>query len=516
MIYNYYIRVNKIFYFIDLKQTGCDMGELSKLQNGSDVRGIAVYGVNGENVNLTMIEARKISAAFAAWLKRKRKKKEISVAIGKDTRISAEELMEGSIEGLNHENALVYNIGFASTPCMFSCIIDEELKCDGSIMLTADNQPYNKNGMKFFTKDGYISGEDMKEILDMAEKIDTNSLNIKARKIDFLSKYSNSMLEMIRKKTGEEKPFDNSKIIIDAGNGVGGFFANRVLLPLGADTFGSLYMDKNGMFPNHVPNPELESVIGGFKEAVLNKKAELGIIFDTDVDMAAIVDGNGVPINRNRLVALMSAIALEEYPGTTIVTDSVTSNGLKEFIEKKGGKHQRYRRGYKNVIDEAKRLNENGVCCALAIETSGHCAFRDNHFLDDGAYMAARILIKYAELKKQGKNISDVIRDLREPVESEEIRIEIKSDDYKQYGGKILEDFQTYILGFNGINPVQPNYDGVRAVFDDKNGNGWCMIRTSLNDPTLPVNIESDEKGGAVKIKQFVFDFLKKYRLLAL
>ncbi|KAG2381180.1 uncharacterized protein HKW66_Vig0254970 [Vigna angularis] len=111
------------------------------------------------------------------------------------------------------------------------------------------------------------------------------------------------------------------------------------------------------LFPNHIPNPEDKTAMKAITQAVLDNKADLGIIFDTDVDRSAAVDFTGREFNRNRLIALMAAIVLEEHPGTTIVTDSVTSDGLTTFIEKKlGGKHHRFKRGYKNVIDEAIRL----------------------------------------------------------------------------------------------------------------------------------------------------------------
>ena len=109
-------------------------------------------------------------------------------------------------------------------------------------------------------------------------------------------------------------------------------------------------------------------------QATLDNKGDLGIIFDTDVDRAAIVGPNGRPINKNALIALISTIILEEHPQTTIVTDSVTSNGLASFIKAKGGIHHRFKRGYKNVINEAIRLNEEGRESHLAIETSGHAA----------------------------------------------------------------------------------------------------------------------------------------------
>ena len=137
-------------------------------------------------------------------------------------------------------------------------------------------------------------------------------------------------------------PLDGLKIIVDAGNGAGGFFADKVLKKLGADTSGSQYLNPDGNFPNHIPNPENEEAMQSICEAVKRNKADLGIIFDTDVDRSAVVDKNGNPINRNSLIALISAVILKEHPGSTIVTDSITSDGLTKFIEKNlKGKHHR-------------------------------------------------------------------------------------------------------------------------------------------------------------------------------
>lgn len=96
------------------------------------------------------------------------------------------------------------------------------------------------------------------------------------------------------------------------------------------------------------------------REAVLESHADFGVIFDTDVDRAGAVLSNGEELNRNRLIALISAILLREHPGTAIVTDSITSTGLAEFIAAHGGVHRRFRRGYRNVINEALRLNAAG------------------------------------------------------------------------------------------------------------------------------------------------------------
>ena len=121
------------------------------------------------------------------------------------------------------------------------------------------------------------------------------------------------------------------RIVVDAGNGAGGFFA-ALLASLGADTTGSQFLDPNGLFPNHAPNPEDADAMAALSAAVVRSGADLGLIFDTDCDRGAVVGPDGQEINRNRLIAALAAIVLKECPGGTIVTDSVTSTGLAEFI----------------------------------------------------------------------------------------------------------------------------------------------------------------------------------------
>ena len=236
-------------------------------------------------------------------------------------------------------------------------------------------------------------------------------------------------------------------------------------------------------------------------KAVVESHADLGVIFDTDVDRSAIVDHKGEPINRNALIALIAAVILEEHPGSTVVTDSVTSDGLADYIKSKGGKHHRFRRGYRNVINEGKRLNEAGEECWLAIETSGHAALRENYFLDDGAYLAAKLIIHAAKLNKQGKQLQDIISTLKQPKESKEIRIKITQTDFKAYGQKVLEDMKTKFAEVPGWTLVEPNYEGVRVSCTNGNEEGWLLLRMSLHDPVMPLNIESNVEGGVAVIE---------------
>ena len=225
---------------------------------------------------------------------------------------------------------------------------------------------------------------------------------------------ANKIREGVNHPQHYETPLKGLKIILDAGNGAGGFYADKVLKPLGADTKGSQFLEPDGTFPNHIPNPENKEAMASICDAVIKNKADFGIIFDTDVDRGAAVDSEGHELNRNRLIALISSIVLKENPGSTIVTDSITSDGLTEFIEGElKGIHHRFKRGYKNVINESIRLNNEGQESHLAIETSGHGAIKENYFLDDGAYLITKLLIELAKLRQENKSLTDLIANLK-------------------------------------------------------------------------------------------------------
>ncbi|MDV3425780.1 MAG: phosphomannomutase/phosphoglucomutase, partial [Bacillota bacterium] len=373
--------------------------------------------------------------------------------------------------------------------------------------------------LKFFTEKGGLEKEDIIEVLKISENQHKGtSLTGRIESIDFISHYAEGLVDFMRKeinsKVDYNKPFTGLKIIADAGNGAGGFFVDKVLIPLGADTKGSQFLNPDGSFPNHIPNPENKDAMDSIREAVIKNKADLGIIFDTDVDRAAAVDKKGEELNRNNLIALISAIILEKSPKATIVTDSITSTGLREFIEKKGGIHHRFKRGYKNVINEAIRLNSLGQNTELAIETSGHAALKENYFLDDGAYLISKILIKAAQLKEEGKEIESLIEDLKAPLESVEFRMKINTENFRDYGNTIIKDLEEYSKERSDFNIEPNNYEGIRVSFNKENGDGWFLLRLSLHDPIIPLNIESDSKGGAKEIAEKLYNFLKKYELL--
>ncbi len=489
------------------------------LRNGTDVRGVASEGVAGEPVTLTEEGAKNIAAAFSLWLSRQVEGKKVTVAVGYDSRISAPALCKAVVEGVTEAGNDAVITGLSTTPSMFMLLKDEkaEVACNGSIMLTASHLPFHRNGLKFFSPNGGLESEDVKAILTAAATLpEWKCEKGEVKEYYYLDRYAETLVTKVRAATGEEAPLSGKKILIDAGNGAGGFFVEKVLIPLGANTEGSQFLEPDGTFPNHVPNPENKEAMRSVCEAVKAAKADFGIIFDTDVDRAGAVDKNGEEINRNRLIALISAILLEEKKGT-IVTDSVTSSGLSAFIAERGGKHHRFKRGYKNVINEALRLNREGEYAPLAIETSGHAALQENYFLDDGAYLVTRLLIALAKAAKEGKQLTDLIKTLPLPKQEIEVRLRfIDGCDFKRAGAAVLEDFEKYAKGLPFAVLPQENYEGCRVSFDEEHGKGWALLRMSLHEPILPINVESDLPYGGLKILKTLYYFLRKYPFLNL
>ncbi len=485
---------------------------LLRLKSGTDIRGVAIK-TETEEIELTDDVVEKICGAFVIWLRKRLSKSDLRIAVGNDSRISAGRIKAAAVKAFVSYGVRVYDCGLASTPSMFmTTVID--IKTDASLEITASHHPYQRNGLKFFTREGGLEGNEIKEILALAYSTELGNERGSVADYDFMSVYCAHLRDIIVKGADcGDRPLCGLKITVDAGNGVGGFFADKVLSPLGADTSGSRYLEPDGTFPNHIPNPENAEAIASARKMVINSKSDFGFIFDTDVDRMGCVYSSGEEINRNRLVALASVIALDGHEGGTVVTDSLTSDGLREFIEKKlGGRQLRFKRGYKNVIDKAVELNKNGIDSPLAIETSGHAALRENYFLDDGAYLAAKIVILLAKLRKNGKGISALISELKEPAESLEIRIPILTDDFKEYGETVIDSLSEYAAARDGWQIEKENYEGVRINVSG----GWFLLRLSVHDPILPLNIENDYAGICEEITAELKKFFSRFDKLNL
>lgn len=477
-------------------------------KSGTDIRGYGCVQTD-DPLYLSNEAVMRMAKGFIAWLREKTKTDDLTVAVGHDSRVSSERIDAAVTAALLEQGVRVKSCGMASTPAMFMTTV--MLSCDGAVQITASHHPMDKNGLKFFTKEGGLEGADIASILSLAAE---NAFVPAKRygtleRADFMKDYAALLRRQIVDGVGRgDRPLAGYKIAVDAGNGVGGFYARDVLAPLGADVSGSRFLEPDGTFPNHAANPEDKTAMRMAAEATVESGADLGVVFDTDVDRAGCVDADGTEINRNRLVALAAAIALESAPGGTIVTDSVTSDGLHDFILAHGGKHLRFKRGYKNVIDKMIELNAAGACCPLAMETSGHAAFRENYNLDDGAYLMTQIIIRMA---RQGReNLSAMLASLAVPKEEQEVRFRILTPDFRAAGEEFIRDWTAYAGAQAGYTAAPDNYEGIRFSTDENAGDGWILARLSVHDPVIVINAESDSEGGVRRMLETLYAFSKK------
>jgi len=501
------------------------MKDYFALQNGSDIRGVALEIPGGKPVNLDSAAVCDLTYGFATWLSKKTGKEigKLKFAIGRDSRVTGPEILKCAASTLMGLGADVIDCGLATTPSMFMATVYDETKVDGSIMITASHLPMERNGLKFFTIDGGLDKGDIKELVGYANEAPTLKMSsVKAKEFDLVSLYAKKTRELILKELNAkegDKPLTGLKIVVDAGNGASGFYAYGVLEALGANCEGSQFLEPDGTFPNHQPNPENEEAMKSICQAVKKANADLGIIFDTDGDRSSAVDEKGNEIARNRIVALAAVIASEGHPHTTIVTDSITSTQLGIFlIDELELKHLRFKRGYKNVINKGLELNKEGIDCQLAIETSGHAAMKENYFLDDGAYLATKIVTKCAKLKKEGKTISSLLSKLKDPLEAKEFRFNVNCENFADYAEDVLNTLKKNVEEgkFSGMSLELPNYEGVRVNLDKAHGDGWFLLRKSLHDPVMPLNIESNLSGGVEQILNQLKPFLNSYDKLSI
>lgn len=467
-----------------------------RLKSGTDILGRATPDADHAAL-LTPEAAERIGYAFALALARRQNTTPdaLTIAVGHDARESGPALCQAFIHGLTDADSDVLDCGLCATPAMVWAAVCGG--ADGAAMVTGSHHAWQLNGLRLVGRDGPLSGEEIEALLTEAERTAPTMRLVKKR--EMLNDYQENLRALVQKRldTDVQCPLLGLHVVVDASGGVGGYYA-RFLEGLGCEVSGSMGLVPDARRPGRTQafdNPEALSAIS---RAVTENTADAGVLIDVDGDRAVIVDDRGRIINSNRLIALISAILLEESPGATIVTDSVTSSGLKRFITEWGGVHYRFRRGYREVIREAERLNQEGIDCPLAIETSGHAAFRENHFLDDGVYLATRLLCEALVRKREGLTLGSLIDELSEPVESAEIRLGALIEDCREAAQSVIETILSHTLDDPGWHLAGDNREGVRILFDLEGGveNAWFQLRLSVHEPELVLNAESDVPGG--------------------
>ena len=465
-----------------------------KLRSGSEIR--------GPEQQLTDERAEKLGYAFACWLaeRRGRTPDALVLAVGRDPRPSSGRIKAALTRGITAADSDVLDCGLCAAPALFKAVQPDCGNADGALMVTASTADPTLNGLRFMTADGGLKGSDVDEILLWARDAEVPERLVARHDADGL--YYEGLRGAAARYLEDDalKPLLGMRVVVDARSSVGQGYVH-FLDALGVETEGSLHPLEGEA--GIAGSPDDPQTIDAVVRAVKTVRADMGVLFNADGSRAAIVDGEGRLIAQNRLIALVAAMLLDQAPGATIVTDSVTSSGLSAFIAEWGGIHYRFKRGYRSVIDEAIRLNAEGIDCPLAIETSGHAAFRDNGFVDDGIYLATRVICEALNRKREGQSVFSLIDDLKEPVESVEIRLPVlEAEDPSAASQEVVETLLSYTLDDPSWQIAQDNREGVRIIFnlDGDVNNAWFQLRMSVHDPVMVLNAESDVPGGVKRI----------------
>ena len=486
-----------------------DTAKWLKLRSGSEIR--------GPEQQLTDDRMEKVGYAFVTWLAERldTTPDALRLAVGRDGRPSGARIKAALTRGITAADSDVLDCGRCTAPALFMTAQDGPDRADGAVMVSAAAGATGFNGLKFITARGGLQGADVAEILKRAAATEVPERLV--TRLDASARYFERLRLAAAKYLEDDalKPLLGMRVIVDARGDAGADFA-RFLESLGAETEGSLRAE-DGAAVDRIPGPEDAEALRLVAQAVRENRADLGVILTADGDRAGIVDQNGRPVAQNRLIALVAAMLLDERPGMTIVTDSVTSSGLSAFIAEWGGVHYRFKRGYRNVIDEAARLNDEGIDCPLAIETSGHAAFRENGFLDDGMYLAMRVVCEALNRKREGQSLFALTDDLQEPVEDAEIRLPIlEFEDWtpEEEAQELVEVLLSHTLENPEWTPAPDSREGVRITFNLDGGvnNAWIQLRMSVHDPVMALNAESAVPGGVRRILTDLYGLIRDTR----
>ncbi len=434
-----------------------------------DVRGTYPDQINEEI-------AKKIGEAYIVFSKAK------TVVVGRDMRISSEGLAKNLIEGLTRQGAKVIDIGLISTPVIYYAV--NALHADGAIMVTASHNPKEYNGFKFTREEGIpISSETgLKEIKKIVEGEELPEAKTKGsiETKEMTEDYINFLLS-------KSDPIKRMKIVVDAGNGMGGKTLPVLFRKLNLEII-PLYFELDGSFPHHEANPLKPENLVDLQNKVKETNADLGVAFDGDADRVGFVTGKGEIISGDMITALLAEEMLKEHPGAKILYDLRSSWATKEAIEQAGGIPIMSKVGH--ALIKAHMRKEEAV---FAGELSSHYYFQDFFYCDSGVYA----LIKILELiTDSGKTLEELIKPLQKYFSSGEMNFETKDKE------KVMEAFKEKYKEAPKIFFL----DGVSVEYPD----WWFNVRPSGTEPLLRLKIEAKTKELLEEKKKELVEIIEK------
>ena len=403
------------------------------------------------------------------------------IAIGYDARESSPRYCEILAAGLNQSGCDAVLIGMVPTPVLYHAVYTSGV--DGGVMITGSHNPPDHNGFKICLGKAALFGSQIQEIKHIALKAETRAvasvpLTGTIESLNVLQEYIADVISRVD--LGPRR----LKVVIDAGNGMGGVTAVPVYRELGVEMV-ELFTEPDSNFPNHHPDPTVTENLQDMIVAVRENGADLGLAFDGDADRIGVVDENGRIIWGDELMVLLSRSILKTRPGATIIAEVKCSQTLFDDIEKHGGRPLMWKAGHSLIKAKMKETN-----AALAGEMSGHIFFADRFYgFDDATYAGARIL---EILSKTDQPLSTLLADLPKTFSTPELRVDCSDETKFEVVKRIAEHF-------SGTHEVI-KIDGARILFRY----GWGLVRPSNTQAILVLRFEADTDEHLTEIRQTV------------
>lgn len=431
-----------------------------------------IRGIMGET--LSAKDAFHIGLAYASLHHSRLGKKNATVAVARDGRLSSPELADALCDGLATGGLNVVRLGIGPTPLLYFAVFHQDL--DGGIMVTGSHNPPAHNGFKLMLGKKALFGADITEMgrIAAAAEWPQNQTKGDISSQSLLPAYIETLLDAY----DGQRPL---RAVWDAGNGAAGDVMAAICAKL-PGTHHMLNEKIDGTFPAHHPDPSVAENLLQLIDSVHKTGAEVGLAFDGDGDRVGVVDGRGRILWGDQIMALLAEDVLKQQPGATVIADVKASQMLFDHITKHGGKPLMWKTGHSLV--KAKMAE---IKAPLAGEMSGHIFFADRYYgFDDGLYAAVRLL---GILARANTTLADWLDTL--PVWHNTPEIRFACDENRKF---IIIDEVKALLKQQGAYFV--DVDGVRVQTPD----GWWLLRASNTQAVLGARAESDSEAGLLRL----------------
>ena len=438
-----------------------------------DIRGVVDVDLNEEIVET-------LGKGIGTLLQKQGK---MRICLGWDARLSGPSYSDAMTRGLTSTGIDVIKLGMVTTPIFYFSI--HHLQTDGGVMITGSHNPPEFNGFKVNVGTDSLYGEGIQDLYRLIEKGYFLSGEGTIKSYNVIPDYIDYMKSAI----SIDRPL---RIALDAGNGTAGLAAPEIFRYHICVTY-DLFMEPDGNFPNHHPDPTIPKNLEDLKKIVLQKNLDFGVAYDGDADRIGVIDEKGNVIWGDQLMIIFSRSILRKNPGATIIGEVKSSQSLYDDVALNGGNPIMWKTGHSLI--KSKMKEEHAL---LAGEMSGHIFFNDRYFgFDDAIYASLRL----AEIvASSDKPLSEYLADVPKAYSTPEIRFDCPED--KKFGivSQAVKYFKDADYNVNDI-------DGVRLNM----GDGWGLLRASNTQPVLVMRFEAQTEQRLAEIKALVENKLHEF-----